>query len=77
MHLEILRKICRDRLCRSRFFDKVDCVTVYFHFWFYKLLLLMEPFRNVPQSGCSAKAVTIVLLLHFDNDLMQLCPRNN
>ena len=54
-HLEILRKIYRNRLCRSRFFNKVDYVTVYLHFWFYKLFLLMEPFTNVPQSSCSAK----------------------
>ena len=37
------------------FFNKVDYVTVYFHFWFYKLFLLMEPFKSVPQSSCSAK----------------------
>ena len=33
----------------------VDYVTVYFHFSFYKLFLLMEPFTSVPQSNCSAK----------------------
>ena len=42
-------------LVQSRFFNKVDYVTVYFQFWFYKLFLLMEPFTSVPQSSCSAK----------------------
>ena len=54
-YFEILRKNYRNRLCRSRFFNKVDYVTVYFHFWFYKLFLLMEPFTGVLQSSCSAK----------------------
>ena len=54
-YIEILRKIYRNRLCKSRFFNKVDYVTVYFHFRFYKLFLLMEPFTSVPQSSCSAK----------------------
>ena len=45
----------RSRLYRSRFFNKVDYMTVYFHFWFYKLFLLMEPFTSVRQSSCSIK----------------------
>ena len=52
---EIFRKIYRNRLCRSRFFNKVDYMTVHFHFWFYKLFLHMEPFTSVPQSSCSVK----------------------
>ena len=54
-YLEILRKIYRNRLCRSRFFNKIDYVPVYFRFWFYKLFLLMESFTSVPQGSCSAK----------------------
>ena len=48
-------KIYKNCLCRIRFFIKVDYVTIYFYFWFYKLFLLMEPFASVPQSSCSAK----------------------
>ena len=54
-YLEILRKIGRNRLCRSRFFNKIDYVPVYFRFWFYKLFLLMESFTSFPQGSCSAK----------------------
>ena len=54
-YLEILRKIYRNRLCRSRFFNKIDYVPVYFRFWFYKLFLLMESFTSVPQGSFSAK----------------------
>ena len=52
---EIFRKIYRNHLCRNRFFNKVNYVTIYFHFWFYKLFLFMELFTSVPQSSCSAK----------------------
>ena len=54
-YLEILRKIYRNRLCRSRFFNKIDYVPVYFRFWFYKLFLLMELFTSFPQGSYSAK----------------------